>query len=165
VLLNFILDVHAGNLVYLHKILQFEYWYIISCSTPAWICTFLINHVPTLVKNFKIILDASLLTFFGNNYDWWTHTVSPQYANYCLKSEVVIMLHCQLCSMHYQAVQIKNYLKSNCKISMKNLDHSITKGSLHVQPPNWHFYCQQRLMERKGGKSIRMHCAKRHLSD
>ena len=37
------------------------------------------------------------------------------------------------------------------------------KGSHHVQPPNWHIWCQQRLMEHKGGHRLvrawRMHCA------
>ena len=49
----------------------------------------------------------------------------PPTINYHLKSEVSIMLHCQLCSTHYTALQIKNCLKSTSAIkvaTMKNTD-------------------------------------------
>ena len=45
------------------------------------------------------------------------------YINYHLKSEVSVMLRCQLCSTHYTAVRIKNCLKSTSAIkiaTMKN---------------------------------------------
>ena len=45
--------------------------------------------------------------------------------NYYLKSEISIMLHCQLCSTHYTALQIKNCWKSTSTIkvdTMKNTD-------------------------------------------
>ena len=62
-----------------------------------------------------------------------THTTSkerngmahPGYINYCLKSEVPITLHCQLCSTCYTAVRIKNCSKSTSAIkvaTMKNMD-------------------------------------------
>ena len=65
--------------------------------------------------------------------------VHPSYINYCLKSEVSIILHCQLCSTHYTAVQIKNCLKSTSAIkvaTMKNTDDFHYKTSHHVLPPN-----------------------------
>ena len=46
--------------------------------------------------------------------------------NYCLKSEVSITLHCQLCSTHYTALRIKNCSKSTSAIkvaTMKNIDN------------------------------------------
>ena len=51
--------------------------------------------------------------------------------NYCLKTEVSIMLHCQLCSTSYTAVQIKNCSKSTSVIkvvTIKNMDDSHCKG-------------------------------------
>ena len=44
-----------------------------------------------------------------------THTTSemgaarPSYINYRLKSEVSIMLRCQLCSTRYTAIRVKNF--------------------------------------------------------
>ena len=55
----------------------------------------------------------------------------PSYINYCLKSEVSIMLRCQLCSTHYTAVRTKNCLKSTSatKIAtMKNTDNFRNEG-------------------------------------
>jgi len=60
----------------------------------------------------------------------------------CLESEVAITLCCQLCYTHYQAVQIKKYLKSNCIIKVayrKNTDNfPLQKESIDT------FCCQQR---------------------
>ena len=55
----------------------------------------------------------------------------PNYINYHLKSEVSIMLRCQLCSTRYTAVRIKNCLKSTSAIiiaTMKNMDDFCFKG-------------------------------------
>ena len=65
-----------------------------------------------------------------------THTerkgsACPSYINYHLKSEVSITLRCRLCSTHYTAVQIKNYLKSTSAIkiaTMKNTDNFCYEG-------------------------------------
>ena len=54
-----------------------------------------------------------------------------QYINDRLKSEVSIMLHCQLCSTCYTAVQIKNCSKSTPVIkiaTMKNTDGFYYEG-------------------------------------
>ena len=51
--------------------------------------------------------------------------------NYRLKSEVSIMLHCQLCSTRYTALRIKNCLKSTSAIkvaTMKNTDDFCYEG-------------------------------------
>ena len=40
----------------------------------------------------------------------------PSYINNRLKSEVSIVLHCQLCSTHYATLQIKNCSKSTSAI-------------------------------------------------
>ena len=60
-----------------------------------------------------------------------THTTSKERMvprtpaiNYRLKSEVSIMLRCQLCSTHYTALRIKNCSKSTSAIkvaTMKNM--------------------------------------------
>ena len=61
--------------------------------------------VPTLVENSKFFVCTCLLTFFVNNFIMTgepTHTASEMAqrtsAPYRLKSELSIMLHCQLCS-------------------------------------------------------------------
>ena len=41
--------------------------------------------------------------------------------DYHLKSEVSIMLHCQLCSTHYTALQIKNCLKSTSAVKVATI--------------------------------------------
>ena len=49
----------------------------------------------------------------------------PNHINYCLKSEVSVMLRCRLCSTHYTAERIKNCFKSTSAIkiaTMKNTD-------------------------------------------
>ena len=61
-----------------------------------------------------------------------THTTSKERngamhprVNYCLKSDVSIMLHCQLCSTCYTALRIKNCSKITSAIkvaTMKNTD-------------------------------------------
>ena len=43
-------------------------------------------------------------------------TAHPSYINYCLKSEVSIMLGCQLCSTRYTAFRIKNFSGSTSTI-------------------------------------------------
>ena len=43
-------------------------------------------------------------------------TTRSTYINYCLKNEVSIILHCQLCSTCYTALQIKNCSKSTSAI-------------------------------------------------
>ena len=51
--------------------------------------------------------------------------------NYRLKSEVSIMLRCQLCSTHNTALQIKNSSKSTSGIkvaTMKNTDNFLYEG-------------------------------------
>ena len=68
--------------------------------------------------------------------------VHPSYINYCLKSEVSIMLCCRLCSTHYTTVRIKNCLKSTSAIKIATIKiqtFSVTKGSHHVLLPNQHF--------------------------
>ena len=63
-------------------------------------------------------------------------TTCPNYINYCLKSEVSIMLRCRLCSTCYTAVRIKNCLKNTSAIktaTMKNTDNFHYEGkSSHV---------------------------------
>ena len=74
----------------------------------------------------------------------------PSYINYCLKSEVSIMLHCLLCSTRYTAVRIKNCSKSSSAIKIattKNMDdiryegkpsHATTKSTLFaVSKDEW----------------------------
>ena len=61
--------------------------------------------------------------------------------NYCLKSEIPIMLRCQLYSTHYAALQIKNYSKSTSAVkvaTMKIWTISVMNGSHHVLPSNRH---------------------------
>ena len=58
-------------------------------------------------------------------------TGEPTHITYRLKSEVSIMLHCQLCSTHYTAIRIKNCLKSTSAIkvaTMKNTDNFNYEG-------------------------------------
>ena len=50
--------------------------------------------------------------------------VRCSYLNYCLKSEVSIMLHCWLCSIRYTAASIKNYWKSNSAIKIATLKNT-----------------------------------------
>ena len=60
-------------------------------------------------------------------------TACPTYINYCLKSEVSIMLQCWLCSTHYTILRIKNCLKSTPAIkvaTMKNMDKFHYEGKL-----------------------------------
>ena len=45
---------------------------------------------------------------------------APSYTNYCLKSEVSIMLRCQLCSTRYTALQIKNCSKTQSTHTKRN---------------------------------------------
>ena len=86
------------------------------------------------------------------------------YINYRLKSEVSIMLCCQLCSTRYTAVRIKNCLKSTSAITiatMTNTDdfhyrgkpsHAIAKSILFaVSKDEWD-------TKEDTGKSMRMHC-------
>ena len=49
-------------------------------------------------------------------YHIWNGAMSPSYINYCLKSEVSITLHCQLCSTCYTAFRIKNLSGSTSTI-------------------------------------------------
>ena len=85
------------------------------------------------------------------------------YINYRLKSEVSIMLCCQLCSTRYTAVQIKNCLKSTFAITiatMTNTDdfhyrgkpsRAIAKSILFaVSKDEWD-------TKEDTGKSMRMH--------
>ena len=87
----------------------------------------------------------------------------PSYINYCLKSEVSIMLRCRLCSTCYTAVRIKNCSKSTFAIkvtTMKIRTISITKGSHHVLPPNWHFSLSAKMNGTQGRTLVspwRMH--------
>ena len=63
-----------------------------------------------------------------------THTTSNEMMlriNYRLKNEGSITLRCQLCSIHYTAVRIKNCSKSTSAIkvaTMKNMDDFHYKG-------------------------------------
>ena len=99
--------------------------------------------------------------------------VRPIYINYHLKSEVSIMLHCQLCSTCYTAVGIKNCSKSTSAIkiaTMKSTDNFHCEGKPSratvksaVNKDEW---------DRKEdtGKSMKnalyvLRYAKRHLSD
>ena len=98
------------------------------------------------------------------------------YVNCRLKSEVSIMLSCQLCSTRYTAVRIKNCSKSTSAIkvaTMKIRMISVTNGSHHVLsiPPNRHFAVSKDEWdtEEDTGKSMKntLHMpryAKRHLS-
>ena len=66
---------------------------------------------------------------------------APQCTNYGLKSEVSIALHCQLCSVCYTALRIKNCLKSTSAVkvtTMNNRTICIMKGSHYVLLPNQH---------------------------
>ena len=100
----------------------------------------------------------------------------PSYINYCLKSEVSIMLRCWLCSTRYTAVQIKNCLKSTSTFitiaTMKNTDNfryegkpscAIAKSTLFaVSKDEWD-------TKEDTGKSMKnalyiLRYAKRHLS-
>ena len=57
-----------------------------------------------------------------------THTASKKEMaphapaiNYHLKSEVSITLHCQLCSTHYTALEIKKFSKSTLAINVATI--------------------------------------------
>ena len=50
--------------------------------------------------------------------------VRPGCINYCLKSEVSIMLRCRLCSTHYTAVWIKNCLKSTSAFKLATMTNT-----------------------------------------
>ena len=66
----------------------------------------------------------------------------PSHISYRLKSEVSIMLHCQLCSTCYTAVQIKNNLKSTSAIkvaTMKKTDNFCYERRPSHAMPNRHF--------------------------
>ena len=88
--------------------------------------------------------------------------------NYHLKSEVSIMLCCQLCSTHYTALQIKNCSKGTSAIkvgTMKNT--SIMKGTT---AKSTHFTVSKDEWDTKEdtGKSMKnslyvLQCAKRHV--
>ena len=101
------------------------------------------------------MLYTSLLTFFAhNNVVWWTRAyrikgvLYPSYINNCLKVKHLLCI-CQLCSSRYTIKQIKNCMKSTSVTKAVTMNKC--KGSHRVQPPNWHFCCQQRWMEYNGG--------------
>ena len=68
------------------------------------------------------------------------------YPSYCLKSEVFIMLHCQLCSIGYTAFRIKNCSKSTSAI------HAYTKRKKWCRVPSYINY------HLKNEVSITLHC-------
>ena len=75
-----------------------------------------------------------------------THTASEEKMSLCapavdhrLKSEISIKLHCQLCSTHHTALQIKNYLKRTSTIKVVTMKNSVMKGSHHMPLSNRHF--------------------------
>ena len=63
--------------------------------------------------------------------------------NYCMKSEVFITLHYQLCSTHYTALQFKNCSNSTPAIkvaTMKNTDDFHYEGKpSHTNAKSTHF--------------------------
>ena len=87
----------------------------------------------------------------------------PSYINY-MKSEVSIMLHCQLCSTHYTAVWIKTVWKAPLQSKQPLLKIrmiSVTKGSHHVLSPNRHFLLSAKMngtQRRTLVSPWRMHC-------
>ena len=99
----------------------------------------------------------------------------PSHVNYRLKSEVSIMIHCQLFSTRYTAVRIKSCLKSTSAIkiaTMTNMDdfryewkpsRAITKSTLFaVSKDKWD-------TKEDTGKSMKnalyvLPYAKRHIS-
>ena len=93
---------------------------------------------------------------------------------YHLKSEISIILRCQLWSTRYTALRIKNCLKSTSAIkvaTMKNTD-DFRKGSHHMLLQNRHFLLSakdERDTKEDTGKSMKnalyvLRCAKRHIS-
>ena len=116
-----------------------------------YLLRFVISYFPSVTQHYesKTIRKAPLQS---------THTASkerngvarPSYINYHLKSEISIVLRCQLCSTLYTAVRIKNCLKSTSAIkvpTMKNMDnfrydgkpsHATTKSTLFaVRKDEW----------------------------
>ena len=100
---------------------------------------------------------------------------APQLYHYCLKSEVSITLHCQLCSTRYTAVRIKNCLKSTSAIEiamMKNTDDFHFEGKpSHACAKSTPFPVSKDEWDTKEdtGKSMKnvlyvLRYAKRHLS-
>jgi len=75
-----------------------------------------------------------------------------QYINHCLKSEVAIMLCCQLCSIHYTAAQINNCLKRTCAAIMKITDDfPLQMEVITCLPQNGYLLHEWRWMGHKGG--------------
>ena len=99
----------------------------------------------------------------------------PNFINYRLKSEVSIMLRCQLCSTRYTAIRIKNCLKSAFAIkmaTMKNTDDFHFEGKpSHAHTISTLFPVSKDEWDTKEdtGKSMKnalyvLRYAKRHLS-
>ena len=85
--------------------------------------------------------------------------------DYCLKSEVSIMLCCHLCPTCYTAVHIKNYLKTTFVINVatiKNMDDSLShKGSHHMVPTKLTLYIvikDEWNTKKDTGKCMKMYC-------
>ena len=94
-----------------------------------------------------------------------THTASemgaahPSYINYRLKSEVSIMLRCQLCSTRYTAIRIKNfsrrtstiyaYQKKWCGTPILLIIVSIHYASLSAMFNPLHSNTNQELLEKR----------------
>ena len=126
---------------------------------------------PYSSRKFQNFLRTCLLTLIIMTGEP-THTASkegnstmyPSYINYHLKSEVSIMLRCQLCSTRYTPVQINNCSKSTSAIkvaTMKNMDDFRYEGSHHMLPPNRHFSLLAKMngtQRRTLVSPSRMHC-------
>ena len=90
----------------------------------------------------------------------------PSYINYyCLKSEVSIMLCCQLCSTRYTAVRIKNCSKSTSAIKIATTKKiwtiSVTKRSHHMLPQNRRLSLSAKMSGTQRRTQVspwRMHC-------
>ena len=92
--------------------------HLISCTTPVCFSAFYrCAMVPTLVENSIFFPVYLFVNFFVNNYyDLVNPWIVEPHSNYRLKSEVSIMLHCQLFPTWYTAFQIKNCSKSTSAI-------------------------------------------------
>ena len=110
-----------------------SYCDVISCTTPACLCTFIHVQWFLLWLKIPIFLCTCLLTFCKAKLivvaGELTHiphqkkemVLHAAAINYRMKSELSIMLRCQLCSTCYIALRIKNCLKRTSGIKVTTM--------------------------------------------
>jgi len=78
--------------------------------------------------------------------------------NYCLKSELSVVLHLQLCSTCYTAVWIKNCMKSTSAIKVATVQKaSNTKGRHHMPTTKSILFTEQSTKEDTGKSMNALH--------